>query len=71
MMKKYYLIRVEGGVEAFTEGPFGTQVLRDAAARRTHKVQDDDDSILWADTDEKGKLTVGSYASAFFSSDRQ
>jgi hypothetical protein len=71
MKKKYYLIRVEGGVEAFTVGPFDRQVLRDAAARRAHEVQDDDDSILWADTDEKGKLTVGSYASAFFSPNRQ
>jgi len=66
MQGKYYLIRVEGGVEAFTEGPFDSRVARDVAAKRVHELQDEDDYVLWADTDEKGQLKVGSYASAFF-----
>lgn len=70
MRKKYYLIRIEGGVEAFVEGSFGSESSRDAAARRVHEIQDDDDSIIWVDTDKKGHLTVGSYASAFFSPGR-
>lgn len=66
MRKKYYLIRIEGGVEAFTKGPFNSRAARDVAAKRVHELQEENDCVLWADTDEKGQLKVGSYASAFF-----
>lgn len=67
MNKSYFLVRVEGGVEAFTDGPFGTRELRDAAAKRAHEIQEVDDAIFWANTDSRGRLEVGSYVSAFFS----
>lgn len=66
MKKSYFLLMVEGGVEAFTDGPFGTRELRDAAAKRVHKTQEVDDAIFWANTDSRGRLEIGSYAAAFF-----
>jgi hypothetical protein len=65
--RKYYVICVDGGVEPRVEGPFDTDRLRNAAARRVHKGQDADDAVFWADIDKSGGLTVGSYPSALFS----
>jgi hypothetical protein len=69
MEKKYYLIEVEGGVEAFTEGPFETEKVRDRMAKLIRPTQEDDDSLFWADVDERGALTVGSYKARFFFDD--
>lgn len=61
MEKKYYLIEVEGGVEAFTEGPFETEKQRDRMAKLIRATQEEDDSLFWAEVDERGSLTVGHY----------
>jgi len=64
--KTYYLIEVYGGVEPFTQGPYQTEDERDGVARQIHETQDEDDSLFWADVEEAGKLTVGSYSAGFF-----
>ena len=66
MGKKYYLIEVEGGIEPFAQGPFGTEDERDEIAREIRAGMDEDDCLFWADIDERGVLTVGSYDAAFF-----
>lgn len=66
MEKKYYLIEVEGGVEAFADGPFKTEDERDQVAKRIRTTQEEDDGLFWADVDEDGVLTVGSYTAGFF-----
>ena len=66
MEKRYYLIEVEGGVEAFTEGPFETEKQRDRMAKLIRATQEEDDGLFWADVDKRGALTVGSYRAAFF-----
>ena len=66
MEKKYYLIEVEGGVEVFTEGPLETEKERDQMAKLIRATQEEDDSLFWADVDERGALTVGSYMAGFF-----
>lgn len=66
MEKKYYLIEVEGGVEAFARGPFQTEAEQDNAAKEIRASQDEDDGLFWADVDERGELTVGSYMAGFF-----
>lgn len=66
MEKKYYLIEVEGGVEAFTEAPFDTEKQRDRMAKLIRPTQEEDDGLFWADVDERGTLTVGSYMAGFF-----
>jgi len=66
METKYYLIEVEAGVEAFARGPFQTEAEQDDAAKQSRAAQDDDDGLFWADVDEDGPLTVGSYMAGFF-----
>ena len=66
METKYYLIEVEAGVEAFARGPFQTEAEQDDAAKQSRAAQDDDDGLFWADVDEEGALTVGSYMAGFF-----
>jgi hypothetical protein len=66
METKYYLIEGGGGVEPFTQGPFEREVERDQIATEIHAQQDEDDFLLWADVDERGVPTVGSYAAGFF-----
>lgn len=66
MKKIYYLIGVHGGVEPFTRGPFPDKEKRNDTAKIIHKTQKVDDSLFWADVDEKGGLTVGSYLAGFF-----
>lgn len=66
MEKKYYLIEVEGGVEAFADGPFKTEGERDQVAKRIRAIQDEDDGLFWADVDERGVLSIGSYWAGFF-----
>ena len=65
-MKAYYLIEVHGGVEAFVQGPFSQEEERDDAAKIIHRTQKEDDGLFWAETDEEGGLTVGSYLARFF-----
>ncbi len=69
MRRRYYLIGVEQGVEPFTIGPFRTAKERDAIAQQVHDNQEEDDSLFWANIDEKGLLIVGSFAAAFFLQD--
>ena len=66
METKYYLIEVEAGVEAFARGPFQTEAEQDDAAKQIRAAQDEDDGLFWADVDEEGALTVGSYIARFF-----
>ena len=66
METKYYLIEVEGGVEPSAQGPFQTEDEHDEIAREIHAVMDEDDCLFWADVDERGILTVGSYMAGFF-----
>ena len=67
METKYYLIEVGGGVEPFAQGPFETEDDRDEIAKEIHANQEDNDCLFWADMDERGVLTVGSYTAGFFS----
>jgi len=66
MEKNYYLMKVADGVEPFAQGPFETEDERDEIAREVHAVMDEDDCLFWADVDERGILTVGSYMAGFF-----
>jgi hypothetical protein len=66
METKYYLIEVGGGVEPFALGPFEREDERDQIAKEIHARQDEDDFLIWADVDERGVLTVGSYVAGFF-----
>ena len=66
MRTKYYLITVDDGVEPFAQGPFETENERDEIAKEIHVGQDEDDGLFWADVDERGVLTVGSYMAGFF-----
>ena len=66
MEKKYYLIKAADGVEPSAQGPFETEDERDEIAREAHAVMDEDDCLFWADVDERGVLTVGSYMAGFF-----
>lgn len=66
MEKKYYLLEVEGGAEPFAQGPFENEDERDEIAKEIHAEQDDADSLFWADVDQRGVLTVGSYMAGFF-----
>lgn len=63
---RYYLLGVEGGVEPFVQGPFQTEDERDDTAKQVHETQEEDDSLFWADVDETGGLSVGSYMARFF-----
>lgn len=71
MEKKYYLIEVEGAVAPYARGPFNTENEQGSAAKQIHARQDDDDCLFWADIDENGELTVGSYTAGFFLDDRE
>ncbi len=66
MEKRYYLIEVGDGVEPFAQGPFETEDDRDEIAKEIHAGMDEDDGLFWADIDERGVLTVGSYMAGFF-----
>ena len=63
---KHYLIEVSGGVEPFAQGPFETEDERDEIAREIRAGMEQDDCLFWADVDERGVLTVGSYRAGFF-----
>ncbi|MBI2987568.1 MAG: hypothetical protein HYY45_12455 [Deltaproteobacteria bacterium] len=69
MEKKYYLIEVESGIEPFAQGPFEIEDERDEVTKEIHVAMDEDDGLFWADVDEKGVLTVGSYRAGFFLND--
>lgn len=66
MQTKHYLIVVGGGVEPIAEGPFRTEDERDDIAKKIHAGQDEEDCLFWADVDDGGVLTVGSYIAGFF-----
>ena len=66
MKKIFYLIGVVGGVEPFVRGPFRTEIERDNFAQSIHELQEEDDSLFYADIDKKGVLVVGSYNAGFF-----
>ena len=66
MKKGYYLLGVEGGVEPTVHGPYATIDEQENAAKQIHPEQEDDDSLFWAEVDETGVLTVGSYGAGFF-----
>ena len=67
---EYYLIHLYGCIEPHEIGPFGTEEERDKAAFNLHNGSDDfdpeEDAVIWADVDQRGKLTVGAYSAAFF-----
>ena len=63
---KHYLIEVSAGVEPFAQGPFETEDERDEIAKEIHTRQDENDCLFWADVNERGVLTVGSYMAGFF-----
>jgi len=65
MKKMCYLIEVEDGVEPFAQGPFETENERDEIAKEIHAAMEEDDCLFWADVDERGVLTVGSYMAGF------
>ena len=69
MKKTYHLIEVRRGLEPITQGPFLEENERDDAAKAIHRAQSDEDSLFWADTDEQGGLSVGSYMADFFQRD--
>lgn len=66
METRYYLIEVESGIEPFAQGPFETEDERDEVAKEIRAAMDEDDCLFWADIDERGVLTVGSYDAGFF-----
>ncbi len=66
MEKKYYLIEVADGIEPSAQGPFETEDERDKIAKDIRTGMDEDDCLFWADVDDRGVLTVGSYDAAFF-----
>lgn len=66
---KHYLIEVSGDVEPFAQGPFEREDERDEIAKEIHAGQDEDDCLFWADVNERGVLTVGSYVAGFFLDD--
>ena len=66
MEKRSYLIVVEAGVEPSALGPFPTENERDEVAKEIRAGQEEDDALFWADVDERGVLTVGSYMAGFF-----
>ncbi len=70
MEKKHYLIEVTDGVEPFAQGPFETEDERDEIAKEIRTAQGEDDCLFWADVDERGVLTVGSYMAGFFMEDQ-
>ena len=43
-----------------------TEDERDEIAREIHAGQDEDDCLFWADVNDRGVLTVGSYMAGFF-----
>ena len=71
MEKKYYLIKAAYEVEPSAQGPFETEDEQDEIAREVHAVMDEDDCLFWADVDERGVLTVGSYMAGFFLDERE
>lgn len=66
MEKKHYLIEVADGIEPSAQGPFETEDERDEIAKEVRTGMDEDDCLFWADVDNRGVLTVGSYDAAFF-----
>lgn len=66
MEKRYYLIEVHDGIEPFSQGPFESEDERDEIAREIRAGMEEDDCLFWADIDERGVLTVGSYTAGFF-----
>lgn len=66
MEKNYYLIEVDEGIEPFAHGTFKTEDECDEEAKRLRRTQGMDDCLFWADVDERGVLTVGSYKAGFF-----
>lgn len=66
MEKRCYLIEVEDGIEPSAQGPFETEDERDEIAREIRAGMDEDDCLFWADVDQRGVLTVGSYSAGFF-----
>ena len=66
MKKNYYLVEVEGGVEPIVRGPYHTKHERENAAKQIRQMQQEDDSLFWADIDEAAVLTVGAYTAGFF-----
>ncbi|MBI1910339.1 MAG: hypothetical protein HYS22_09260 [Deltaproteobacteria bacterium] len=71
MERKYYLIEVGDGIEPSAQGPFETEDERDAIAKEIRAAMDEDDCLFWADVDERGILTVGSYDAAFFMEEQE
>lgn len=66
MEKKHYLIEVDEGIEPYVHGPFKTEDECDKEARRMRRTQGMDDCLFWADVDDGGVLSVGSYMAGFF-----
>lgn len=48
------------------EDPSKQKTRRDEIAREIHAGQDEDDFLFWADVNDRGVLTVGSYMAGFF-----
>lgn len=62
---KLYLLDVFGRFGPSALGPFDSEADRDEEARQAALRQADGDIPLWADVDDAGNLTIGSYAGAF------
>lgn len=65
---QYWLLIICGDVAAELQGPFKTDGLRDAAAKK-YREQDGDESpdgIHWLDIDSQGVPALGDYNGAFF-----
>lgn len=62
--KKYFVLRVIGGVEPEVVGPFKTIKARDTKAR-TLSNRDAEDGVFWMNVTNDGKVTVGSYSGGY------
>lgn len=69
---RYYVVLVEGGVEASVSEGFYSQTDRDEEARRAwRKDADATDSIFWLDVDEYGIPKMGSFSNAFMEDEEE
>ena len=64
MPNSYYIIKLAGGTDPGSFGPFETQKIRDDAARTIFKAIDAEDTLFYIDI-ISGILAVGAYSGAF------
>ena len=71
MTNKYYLFIVRGDIEPYIEGPFRSNVKRNAFAKQHRADHGDDDGIYWFDMDSTGGMDVGSYSGGYLDGDEE